>query len=74
MGLLDSILGNMMGAGGSAMQGRSGSTSPIVKALMMLLAAKAYQHHRSGQTGWLPGRRAQWACWAARGQPWRDAW
>jgi uncharacterized protein YidB (DUF937 family) len=55
MGLLDSILGNMMGAGGSAMQGRSGSTSPIVKALMMLLAAKAYQHHRSGQQGGSPG-------------------
>jgi uncharacterized protein YidB (DUF937 family) len=30
------------------MQGRGGATSPIVKALMMLLAAKAFQHSRSG--------------------------
>lgn len=51
MGLLDSILGNMMGAGGQPMQGRGGATSPIVKALMMLLAAKAYQHYRSGPQG-----------------------
>jgi len=51
MGLLDSILGNMMGAGGTPMQGRGGATSPIVKALMMLLAAKAFQHHRSGSQG-----------------------
>ncbi len=51
MGLLDSILGNMTGAGGSPMQGRGGTTSPIVKALMMLLAAKAYQHYRSGSQG-----------------------
>ena len=51
MGLLDSILGNMMGAGGSPMQGRGGATSPIVKALMMLLAAKAFQHYRSGSQG-----------------------
>jgi uncharacterized protein YidB (DUF937 family) len=56
MGLLDSILGNMVGAGGSPMQqGRSGGTSPLVKTLMMLLAAKAYQHYSSrpqdGSTG-----------------------
>ncbi|EIM30393.1 YidB family protein [Microvirga lotononidis] len=51
MGLLDSILGNMMGAGGASMQGRGGATSPIVKALMMLLAAKAFQHYRSGSQG-----------------------
>jgi hypothetical protein len=51
MGLLDSILGNMMGAGGTSMQGRGGATSPIVKALMMLLAAKAFQHYRSGSQG-----------------------
>ena len=56
MGLLDSILGNMMGAGGTSMQGRGGSTSPIVQALMALLAAKAVQHHRSGsQDGSLGG-------------------
>jgi uncharacterized protein YidB (DUF937 family) len=54
MGLLDSILGNVMGAGGSAMQGRGGATSPIVKALRMLLAAKAYQHYRSGSQGGAP--------------------
>ena len=51
MGLLDSILGNMMGAGGSPMQGRGGTGSPLVKALMMLLAAKAFQNHRSGSQG-----------------------
>ena len=51
MGLLDSILGNMMGAGGSSTQGRGGTTSPIVKALVMLLAAKAFQHSRSGPQG-----------------------
>jgi uncharacterized protein YidB (DUF937 family) len=51
MGLLDSILGNMMGAGGTSMQRRGGSTSPIVQALMALLAAKAFQHHRSGSQG-----------------------
>lgn len=56
MGVLDSILGNMMGAGGSLMQGRGGATSPIVKALMMLLAAKTFRHHRSGsQSGSLGG-------------------
>ena len=52
MGLLDSILGNMMGAGGTSMQGRGGATSPIVKALMMLLAAKAFQ---GGLGSALPG-------------------
>src|SRR5918995_2336864 len=51
MGLLDSILGNMMGAGGTSMQGRGNSTSPIVQALMALLAAKAFQNHRSGSQG-----------------------
>ncbi|HZH11868.1 MAG TPA: YidB family protein [Microvirga sp.] len=55
MGLLDSILGNMTGAG-SSMHGRGGATSPVVKALMMLLAAKAFQHYRSGsQSGSLGG-------------------
>ena len=53
MGLLDSILGNMMGsgAGGAASQRQGGSTSPIVKALMMLLAAKAFQHYTSSRQG-----------------------
>lgn len=49
MGLLDSILGNMMGQGGPAPQPRGGSTSPMVKALMLLLAAKAYQHYTANR-------------------------
>src|SRR4051795_11925870 len=53
MGLLDSILGNMMGsgAGGTGPQRQGGSTSPIVKALMMLLTAKAFQHYTSNRQG-----------------------
>ena len=51
MGLVDSILGNMTGAGGASMQGRGGAPSPIMKALMMLLAAKAFQHCHSGSQG-----------------------
>src|SRR3954464_4522793 len=56
MGLLDSILGNMMGSGpgGASSQRRGGSTSPIVKALMMLLAAKAFQHYTSNRQGGPP--------------------
>jgi uncharacterized protein YidB (DUF937 family) len=52
MGLLDSILGNLTGSGSSS----RGSTSPLTKALMMLLAAKAYQHYtsRPGQSGAAP--------------------
>jgi len=46
MGLLDSILGNVMGAG-NAHQSRGSAFSPLVKALMMLMAAKAYQSYRS---------------------------
>jgi hypothetical protein len=46
MGLLDSVLGNIAGAAAST-QSRSRSTSPVVKALMLLLAAKAYHHYRS---------------------------
>ena len=33
------------------MQGCGGTTSPVVKALVMLLAAKAFQHSRSGPQG-----------------------
>jgi uncharacterized protein YidB (DUF937 family) len=54
MGLLDSILGNLTGRGGGfgpGPQTRGGSTSPIVKALMLLLAAKAFQHYTSGRQG-----------------------
>lgn len=57
MGLLDQILGNVLGGamGGGAMapaprQGRAGM-SPITKALLALLAAKAFQHYRSTQAG-----------------------
>jgi uncharacterized protein YidB (DUF937 family) len=46
MGLLDSVLGNVLGTGASSPQARSGSTSPIVKALMLLLATKAFQNSR----------------------------
>lgn len=60
MGLLDQILGNVLGGamGGGGMapaprQGRAGM-SPITKALLMLLAAKAFQHYRSTRGG--PGR------------------
>ena len=50
MGLLDSILGNLTGAAaGNAARG--GSVSPLTKALMMLLAAKAYQHYTSRPQG-----------------------
>lgn len=56
MGLLDSILGNFMGTGGTSMQRRGGSTSLIVQALIALLGAKAFQHHRSdSQDGSLGG-------------------
>jgi uncharacterized protein YidB (DUF937 family) len=44
MGLLDSILGNLTASGSSS---RGSSTSPLTKALLMLLAAKAYQHYTS---------------------------
>lgn len=50
MGLLDqvigSVLGNVLGGGGRHEEGReggSGAMSPLVKALLMLLAAKAMQ-------------------------------
>ena len=54
MGLLDNILGNLTGAGHSN-SGRGGSSSPLTKALMMLLAAKAYQHYTSGRSGTMTG-------------------
>lgn len=72
MGLLDSILGNMMGQGVPAPQARGGATSPIVKALMALLAAKAFQHYTAGrqaspQAGPIGGGRGD-----AAGGPWSD--
>jgi uncharacterized protein YidB (DUF937 family) len=51
MGLLDSILGNMMGTGGPSTHGRGGVASPIVKTLLMLLATRAFQQHRSSPQG-----------------------
>jgi uncharacterized protein YidB (DUF937 family) len=51
MGLLDSILANVLGAGGSAPRSRSSATSPMIKALLLLLAAKAYQHYTSRPQG-----------------------
>ena len=54
MGLLDQIIGNVLGSGQGAPAQRSGG-SPLTKALMLLLAAKAYQHYTSrGQSGSAP--------------------
>ena len=69
MGLLDQILGSVLGSGsGPAPAQRSGSSmSPLTKTLLLLLAAKAYQHYtsRSTQTpGAMPyddqGRSGPW--------------
>jgi uncharacterized protein YidB (DUF937 family) len=56
MGLLDTILGNVMGSGqqgggplGGAAPRSGSSTSPLMKALMLLLAAKAFQHYTSNR-------------------------
>lgn len=55
MGLLDSIIGSVTGSHGSS--GSSGGTSPLVKALLMLLAAKAATHYlgQKDQTATAPG-------------------
>jgi uncharacterized protein YidB (DUF937 family) len=50
MGLLDSILGNMTRPD-AAPQSQASSTSPVIKALLLLLAAKAYQHYTSRPQG-----------------------
>lgn len=50
MGLLDSVIGGVLGSQGQSGGGSSG-TSPMVKALMLLLAAKAatsYMHRGDG--------------------------
>src|SRR5919202_5689529 len=49
MGLLDSILGNVFGSrsGAAPPQPAGSSMSPLTKTLLLLLAAKAYQHYRS---------------------------
>src|SRR5690348_15544232 len=46
MGLLDSAIGSVTGSG----QGSSSPTSPMVKALMLLLAAKAASSYMSGSS------------------------
>ena len=50
MGLLDQILGSVFGSrsGAAPPQQTGSSMSPLTKALLLLLAAKAYQHYRSG--------------------------
>jgi uncharacterized protein YidB (DUF937 family) len=50
MGLLDSILGNMTRPD-AAPQSQASSASPVIKALLLLLAAKAYQHYTSRPQG-----------------------
>jgi uncharacterized protein YidB (DUF937 family) len=52
MGLLDSILGGLSGSGGASRVPTSSATSPMVKAILLLLAAKAAQSmtSRSGAT------------------------
>lgn len=47
MGLLDNILGGLTGGGQGQTSFPGSSSSPITKALLMLLAAKAYQHYTS---------------------------
>ncbi len=59
MGLLDSLIGSL-GGGSSASSGApaGSSTSPIVKAILLLLAAKAAQSmtsHSNAQTGNMAG-------------------
>src|SRR4051812_50174095 len=44
MGLLDQVLGSVLGATGTPQQGSS-TMSPVVKSILLLLAAKAYQHY-----------------------------
>ena len=51
MGLLDQVLGGVLGSRGQG----SPSMSPLVKALLMVLATKAVQHYRSGSASHLPG-------------------
>jgi uncharacterized protein YidB (DUF937 family) len=49
MGLLDQVLGSVLGSrqAGSAAPQASSSMSPLVKAVLLALAAKAYQHYTS---------------------------
>ena len=49
MGLLDQILGSVLGSrsGAAPPQQTGSSMSPLTKTLLLLLAAKAYQHYRS---------------------------
>ena len=56
MGLLDQILGSVLGSRQDDVAPRSSgsSTSTLTKALMLLLAAKAYQHYTSRPQGGPP--------------------
>jgi uncharacterized protein YidB (DUF937 family) len=52
MGLLDQVLGGALGGG----SGRASPTSPMVKALLLLLAAKAVQHYNTPRPAGQAGR------------------
>lgn len=45
MALLDQVLGGVLGGGMGRGRGGGAMTSPVVKALLLALAAKAAQHH-----------------------------
>jgi uncharacterized protein YidB (DUF937 family) len=49
MGILDSVLGNVLGGGGNRAPGQpiGSGMSPMMKALMLALAAKAYHDYRN---------------------------
>ena len=50
MGLLDSVIGSVVGSGQGSSGSSSSPTSPMVKALMLLLAAKAASSYMSGSS------------------------
>ncbi len=61
MGMLDQVLGNLLGSQQSGTPGASNSMSPAVKGILLLLATKAIQSYtasnRPGTQVPLPGRR-----------------
>jgi uncharacterized protein YidB (DUF937 family) len=50
MGLLDSVIGSVTGSGQGSSGSSSSPTSPMVKALLLLLAAKAASSYMSGSS------------------------
>jgi uncharacterized protein YidB (DUF937 family) len=50
MGILDQVLGNVLGSG-QQQPGQTNAMSPMVKTVLMLLAAKAYQSYTNRQPG-----------------------